>query len=99
LPLDGFTFAPDAAEAGSDAKGIAGDRAKSAAGKSTRAPRNYRPPPTTVCADMDATIRWTGDAVAKLVAATTRCIHRPLISDDRLTGAPREAYRRGSICG
>ena len=48
----------------------------------------------------DGTIRWTGDAVAKLVAAEDALHPRiRIIADDRLTGAPREACRRGSICG
>jgi ATP-dependent RNA helicase SUPV3L1/SUV3 len=42
----------------------------------------------------DATIRWTGDAVAKLVAADDALHPRiRIISDDRLTGAPREAVQ------
>src|SRR6266478_1368341 len=42
----------------------------------------------------DATIRWTGDAVARLVAADDALHPRiRIISDDRLTGAPREAVQ------
>ncbi len=42
----------------------------------------------------DTTIRWTGDAVAKLVAADDALHPRiRIISDDRLTGAPREAVQ------
>jgi ATP-dependent RNA helicase SUPV3L1/SUV3 len=42
----------------------------------------------------DATIRWTGDAVAKLVAADDALHPRiRIISDDRLSGAPREAVQ------
>jgi ATP-dependent RNA helicase SUPV3L1/SUV3 len=42
----------------------------------------------------DGTIRWTGDAVAKLVAADD-VLHPRLriISDERLNGAPREAVQ------
>ena len=42
----------------------------------------------------DGTIRWTGDAVAKLVAADDVLHPRiRIIADDRLTGAPREAVQ------
>ncbi len=42
----------------------------------------------------DGTIRWTGDAVGKLVAADDLLHPRVLIiSDDQLTGAPREAVQ------
>ena len=42
----------------------------------------------------DGTIRWTGDAVAKLVAADDALHPRlRIIADDRLTGAPREAVQ------
>ena len=42
----------------------------------------------------DGTIRWTGDAVAKLVAADDALHPRiRIISDERLTGAPREAVQ------
>src|SRR5439155_1742189 len=42
----------------------------------------------------DGTIRWTGDAVAKLVAADDALHPRiRIIADDRLSGAPREAVQ------
>ena len=42
----------------------------------------------------DGTIRWTGDAVAKLVAADDALHPRiRVIADDRLSGAPREAVQ------
>ena len=42
----------------------------------------------------DGTIRWTGDAVAKLVAADDALHPRiRIIADDRLAGAPREAVQ------
>ena len=42
----------------------------------------------------DGTIRWTGDAVAKLVAAEDALHPRMrIISDERLTGAPRETVQ------
>src|ERR1019366_1196277 len=42
----------------------------------------------------DGTIRWTGDAVAKLVSADDALHPRlRIIADDRLSGAPREAVQ------
>jgi ATP-dependent RNA helicase SUPV3L1/SUV3 len=42
----------------------------------------------------DGTIRWTGDAVARLTAADDALHPRiRIISDERLTGAPREAVQ------
>ena len=42
----------------------------------------------------DGTIRWTGDAVAKLVAADDALHPRlRIIADERLSGAPREAVQ------
>ena len=42
----------------------------------------------------DGTIRWTGDAVAKLMAADDALHPRiRIISDERLSGAPREAVQ------
>jgi ATP-dependent RNA helicase SUPV3L1/SUV3 len=42
----------------------------------------------------DGTIRWTGDAVARLVAAEDALHPRlRIISDERLTGAPRDAVQ------
>jgi ATP-dependent RNA helicase SUPV3L1/SUV3 len=93
--LDGFTFAPDAAEAGSDAKALQATAAKALAGEiDARAEKLSGAKDDAFVLTSDGTIRWTGDAVAKLVAADD-VLHPRLriISDDRLSGAPREAVQ------
>jgi len=68
--LDGFTFAPDAAEAGSDAKALQATALKALAGEiETRAEKLSAAPDDQFVLASDGTIRWTGDAVARLVAA------------------------------
>ncbi|KJC51723.1 helicase [Bradyrhizobium sp. LTSP885] len=93
--LDGFTFAPDAAEAGSDAKAL-----QAAAQQVLAKEIDARAEKLSAGADdqfvltSDGTIRWTGDAVAKLVAADDALHPRlRIISDERLSGAPREAVQ------
>src|SRR5246500_4944825 len=90
--LDGFTFAPDAAEAGSDAKAL-----QAAAQQGLAREIDARAEKLSAAADeqlvlaSDGTIRWTGDAVAKLVAADDALHPRiRIIADERLTGASRE---------
>jgi ATP-dependent RNA helicase SUPV3L1/SUV3 len=90
--LDGFTFAPDAAEAGSDAKAL-----QAAAQQVLAREIDARSEKLSQAADehfvlaSDGTIRWTGDAVAKLVAAEDALHPRVrIIADERLTGASRE---------
>jgi ATP-dependent RNA helicase SUPV3L1/SUV3 len=93
--LDGFTFAPEAAEAGSDAKALQATAQKALAGEiDVRAEKLAAAPDEQFLLTSDGTIRWTGDAVAKLVA-TEDVLHPRLriISDERLSGAPREAVQ------
>ncbi|WP_027581895.1 helicase-related protein [Bradyrhizobium sp. Ai1a-2] len=93
--LDGFTFAPDAAEAGSDAKALQAAAQQVLAREiDTRAEKLSAAPDDAFVLTSDGTIRWTGDAVAKLVAADDALHPRlRIISDERLTGAPREAVQ------
>ena len=93
--LDGFTFAPDAAEAGSDAKALQATALKALAGEiDARAEKLAAAPDDQFLLTSDGTIRWTGDAVAKLVAADDALHPRlRIIADDRLSGAPREAVQ------
>src|SRR5437588_11647519 len=93
--LDGFTFAPDAAEAGSDAKALQATAQKALAGEiDARAEKLSAAPDEQFVLTSDGTIRWTGDAVAKLVAADDVLHPRiRIISDERLSGAPREAVQ------
>ncbi len=93
--LDGFTFAPDAAEAGSDAKALQAAAQQVLASEiDTRATKLGAAPDDQFVLTSDGTIRWTGDAVAKLVAAEDALHPRiRIIADDRLSGAPREAVQ------
>src|ERR1700760_3251212 len=90
--LDGFTFAPDAAEAGSDAKGPQAPAQQGPAREiDARAEKLGAAPDEQFVLTSDGTIRWTGDAVAKLVAADDALHPRlRIIADERLTGASRE---------
>ncbi|QWG23223.1 helicase [Bradyrhizobium sediminis] len=93
--LDGFTFAPDAAEAGSDAKALQATALKALAGEiDARAEKLAAAPDEQFVLTSDGTIRWTGDAVARLVAAEDALHPRlRIIADERLTGAAREAVQ------
>jgi ATP-dependent RNA helicase SUPV3L1/SUV3 len=93
--LDGFTFAPDAAEAGSDAKALQAAAQKALAGEiDARAEKLSNAPDDQFVLASDGTIRWTGDAVAKLVAADEVLHPRiRIVADDRLAGAPRDAVQ------
>jgi ATP-dependent RNA helicase SUPV3L1/SUV3 len=93
--LDGFTFAPDAAEAGSDAKALQATAQKALAGEiDARAEKLAAAPDDQFVLTSDGTIRWTGDAVAKLMPADDALHPRiRIICDDRLNGAPREAVQ------
>ncbi|MBR0719466.1 helicase-related protein [Bradyrhizobium liaoningense] len=90
--LDGFTFAPDAAEAGSDAKALQAAAQAVLAGEiNARAEKLGGGADEQFVLTSDGTIRWTGDAVARLTAAEEALHPRiRIISDERLTGAPRE---------
>ncbi|HKS17797.1 MAG TPA: helicase-related protein [Bradyrhizobium sp.] len=91
--LDGFTFAPEAAEAGSDARALQAAAQKALAGEiDTRAEKLSAAPDEQFVLTSDGTVRWTGDAVARLVAADDALHPRlRIIADERLTGASREA--------
>jgi len=93
--LDGFTFAPDAAEAGSDAKALQATAQKALAGEiDARAAKLAAAPDEQFLLTSDGTIRWTGDAVGRLVAADDVLHPRVrIIADERLSGAPREAVQ------
>jgi ATP-dependent RNA helicase SUPV3L1/SUV3 len=93
--LDGFTFAPDAAEAGSEAKALQATAQKALAGEiDARAEKLAAAPDDQFVLTSEGTIRWTGDAVGRLTAADDALRPRiRIISDERLSGAPREAVQ------
>jgi ATP-dependent RNA helicase SUPV3L1/SUV3 len=90
--LDGFTFAPETAEAGSDAKALQAAAQKALAGEiDARAEKLAAGPDENFVLASDGTVRWTGDAVAKLMPADDALYPRlRIIADERLTGASRE---------
>ncbi len=93
--LDGFMFAPDAAEAGSEAKALQAAAQKALAGEiDARAERLGSAPDSQFVLTTDGTIRWIGDAVGKLVSSDNVLVPRVrIIADDRLAGASREAVQ------
>ena len=93
--LDGFMFAPDAAEAGSEAKALQAAAQKALAGEiDARAERLGSGPDTQFVLTADGTIRWIGDAVGKLVSSDNVLVPRiRIVADDRLAGASREAVQ------
>jgi ATP-dependent RNA helicase SUPV3L1/SUV3 len=93
--LDGFMFAPDAAEAGSEAKALQAAAQKALAGEiDARATKLAAGSDDHFALASDGTLRWMGDAVGKLTAADNVLEPRiRLVADDRLSGAPREAVQ------
>lgn len=93
--LDGFMFAPESAEAGSDAKALQATALKALAGEiDARAEKLSNAPDEQFVLASDGTLRWTGDAVAKLVAADNTLNPRiRIIADERLTGVARDGVQ------
>lgn len=93
--LDGFMFAPDAAEAGSEAKALQAAAQKALAGEiDARAAKLAAGADDQFALASDGTLRWLGDAVGKLTAADNVLEPRVrLIADDRLAGAARESVQ------
>jgi len=93
--LDGFMFAPEAAEAGSDAKALQAAALKALAGEiDARAERLAAAPDDQFVLASDGVLRWTGDAVGRLMASETVLAPRVrILADERLTGAPRDAVQ------
>ena len=92
--LDGFRFAPDATSTGSDAKALSAAAQKLAGEIEARANRLSHAPDAQFVLTSDATIRWIGEPVAKLVAGDV--VLRPrvrILADDHLTGAALEAVQ------
>jgi len=93
--LDGFMFAPDAAEAGSEAKALQAAALKALAGEiDARAEKLASAADDQFALASDGTLRWTGDAVGKLVAADDVLHPRVrIVADERLSGASRDAVQ------
>jgi ATP-dependent RNA helicase SUPV3L1/SUV3 len=90
--LDGFRFAPDATTGGTDAKALGAAAQKALAGEiEARATRLSQAPDSQLVLAAGGTIRWIGEAVAKLTAGDN--VLRPrvrILSDEHLTGAALE---------
>lgn len=93
--LDGFTFAPDATEGGSDSKALQAAARSALAGEiDARATKVSQAPERDFVLSSDGTLRWTGSAVGKLIPGDD--VLRPrvrVIADEQLTGASREAVQ------
>ena len=93
--LDGFTFAPDASAAGSEAKALqAAARSVLASEIDARAIKVTQAPEREFVLASDGALRWTGAPVGKLVAGDD--VLRPrirVIADEQLTGASRDAVQ------
>ncbi len=93
--LDGFTFAPDAASGGSDAKALQAAARSALAGEiNARATKVAHAPEREFVLAADGALRWTGAAVGKLIPGDD--VLRPrlrLLADEQLTGAPRDTVQ------
>src|SRR5215472_7087349 len=90
--LDGFRFAPETTAGGSEAKALSAAAQKALAGEiEARATRLSQAPDSQFVLAAGGTIRWIGEAVAKLTAGDN--ILRPrvrILADEHLTGAAQE---------
>ena len=93
--LEGFSFTPDSAADSSEAKALQAAARSALAGEiDARARRLSQAPDREFVLTIDGTLRWVGEAVAKLVAGDD--VMRPrlrIVADEQLTGAPREAVQ------
>ena len=93
--LDGFRFAPDTTAGTSDAKALSAAAQKALAGEiEARAHKLAHAPDAQFVLTSDATIRWIGEPVAKVIAGDI--VLRPrlrILADDQLTGAALEAVQ------
>src|SRR5262249_57460855 len=91
--LDGFRFAPDTTSGGTDAKALSAAAQKALSGEiEARAHKLAHAPDSQFVLTSDATIRWIGEPVAKVLAGDT--VLRPrvrILADEQLTGAALEA--------
>jgi ATP-dependent RNA helicase SUPV3L1/SUV3 len=90
--LDGFMFAPDASAAGSEAKALNAAAQKVLAGEiEARATKLSQASNDQLVLASDGALRWTGDAVGKLIAGDDTLRPRVrILADDHLTGPARE---------
>jgi ATP-dependent RNA helicase SUPV3L1/SUV3 len=93
--LDGFRFAPDTTAGTSDAKALSAAAQKALAGEiEARAHKLAHAPDAQFVLTSDATIRWLGEPVAKVIGGDV--VLRPrlrVLADEQLTGAALEAVQ------
>jgi ATP-dependent RNA helicase SUPV3L1/SUV3 len=93
--LEGFRFAPASTAGTSDAKALSAAAQKALAGEiEARANRIAHAADSQFLLASDGTIRWIGEAVAKLAAGDN--VLRPrvrILSDEHLTGAAHDAVQ------
>ncbi len=93
--LDGFRFAPDPTSGGSDAKALSAAAQKALAGEiEARANKLAHAPDSQFVLTSDATVRWIGEPVAKILPGDV--VLRPrvrVLADEQLTGAALEAVQ------
>ncbi len=90
--LEGFRFVADPSAGGSEAKALHAAAQKVLAGEiDARATRLSQAPDEQFVLTSDGTIRWTGDAVAKLAPGDEILLPRVrILADEQLTGPSRE---------
>src|SRR5262245_39421483 len=93
--LEGFRFAADASAGGSEARALSGAAQKALAGEiEARATRLSHAPDSQFVLASDGTIRWVGDAVAKLTAGDNALRPRVrILAYEHLSGAALEAVQ------
>ena len=93
--LDGFRFAPDTTAGTSDAKALSAAAQKALSGEiEARANKLAHAPDAQFVLTSDATIRWIGEPVAKIIGGDV--VLRPrarILADEQLTGAALEAVQ------
>jgi len=93
--LDGFRFTPESSALGSQARALAGAAQKTLAGEiNARATRLSQAADVQLVLAADASIRWLGQPVGRVVAGEDVLKPRVrILADDHLTGAPRDAVQ------
>ncbi|MGI8524969.1 MAG: helicase-related protein, partial [Pseudolabrys sp.] len=90
--LDGFMFAPDAAAAGSEAKALNAAAQKALASEiEARATKLSQASTEQIVLANEGTLRWSGEAVGRLIAGDDTLRPRVrILADEHLTGPARE---------
>jgi ATP-dependent RNA helicase SUPV3L1/SUV3 len=93
--LDGFTFAPELAAGGPEAKALAATAQKALAGEiDQRATKLAQATDENFVLASDGAIRWTGAAVGKLIPGDEVLQPRVrIIADEQLSGASRDSVQ------